>query len=225
MSLNYNGHQIPKFHKSPECRWCPECGLSIDRRSSCRHWREQHQGPQEQFLENDPQLENKSIDKVRINNDEIQFRLVEKSISTPQEKKRWIAIQEICGSTAFLNFVTNSTDLTREQSEISILEGPVVTRYLSEMINFKSQYQISDNIDCTLCGFPTAASMAHVWIHRDVPCVPHGFCEECVINYKTQNPRLNDSYDTILDLTKCPNCNGKSGTSVPASSAATFFYF
>ena len=221
----FNGFPIPKFYKSSECRWCPECALSIDRRSSCRHWREQHEGPQEEFLLEDPQLDNKSIDKVRLRNGEIQFRLVERSISTPQVKKRWFAIHEICGSTAFLRFVTEPNDLTREQIEIDILEGPVVTRYLSEIVNFKSRFQLSDTIDCTLCCESTQASMAHVWIHQDPTIVPHAFCESCVNRYKNSNPRLNDSYDTILDLTQCPNCKGPSGTSISASSAPAFFYF
>ena len=215
----FNGFKIPKFYKSSECRWCPECALSIDRRSSCRHWREQHQGPKEDFLVQDPGLENKTIDGIRLHNNEIEFRLCEHSISTPQIKKRWFSIDQLAGSTALLNYVTDDTDLTRSESLIELIEGPVVTRYLNEILNFKTDKTLGTLVFCSLCRENVTASECHVWVHDVVPTVPHAYCHECITGYTNQDPDLNDSYNAQLNIDICPECRG------PGKSAPAYFYF
>ena len=65
----------PDFKPGKETKFCPACALSIDRRSFARHWRDKHSGPREDYLEDDPRINNKTIDKIRIFNGTVQYRV------------------------------------------------------------------------------------------------------------------------------------------------------
>ena len=177
--------QLPPFFKE-NTRHCPACAISVSRASECRHWREKHSGPREDFLLIDPQIDNKFVDKARVQNGIVQFRLCERSISTTQIKKTWFDIDKICGSNAVMQYATNPNDLTRSMEEINIIEGDIVTRYLSELINFKTSTDITDQIFCSYCQDNTPASLANVWVHENVPTVPHHFCNDCMTDFKIE---------------------------------------
>ena len=79
-----------------------------------------HSGPREDFLLVDPKIDNKYVDKARVKDGMVQFRLCERSISTTQIKKQWFDIDRLCGSNAVMEYATNTTDLTRSMEEVNI---------------------------------------------------------------------------------------------------------
>ena len=80
--------EIPEFYTKEETRFCHACGISVCRASECRHWREMHSGPKEDFYLVDPRIHNKYVDKARVRNGMVQFRLCEQSISISQIKSK-----------------------------------------------------------------------------------------------------------------------------------------
>ena len=149
-----------------------------------------------------------------------QYRVFERSISTSQVKNTWIEIQHIAGSDECLNYSFNQSDLTKSE-EVDILEGPQVARYFSEILTFKNTVNRTYSI---FFSFAKSKSL-HLWpmsgfmmLFQPYPTLSVILALVVTLT-KTQTLEklgkvLNDSYDRVLDLTRCPGCNGR-GVQMP----------